>query len=82
MTGPPRIRLVVLDVDGTLLTSDARLTPARVLGLDDRLGSLEPGKHATLCIWSGDPLDARSRVEAAWIEGRQVYGADPDRPPF
>jgi imidazolonepropionase-like amidohydrolase len=58
------------------------LTPARVLGLDDRLGSLEPGKDATLCVWSGDPLDARSRVEAAWIEGRQVFGADPDHPPF
>jgi imidazolonepropionase-like amidohydrolase len=58
------------------------LVPARVLGLDDRLGSLEPGKHATLCVWSGDPLDARSRVEAAWIEGRQVYGADPANPPF
>jgi imidazolonepropionase-like amidohydrolase len=58
------------------------LTPARVLGLDDRLGSLEPGKHATLCVWSGDPLDARSRVEAAWIEGRRVYGADPANPPF
>jgi imidazolonepropionase-like amidohydrolase len=58
------------------------LTPARVLGLDDRLGSLEPGKHATLCVWSGDPLDARSRVEAAWIEGRQVFGSDPDNSPF
>jgi imidazolonepropionase-like amidohydrolase len=58
------------------------LTPARVLGLDGRLGSLEPGKDATLCVWSGDPLDARSRVEAAWIEGRQVFGADPDHPPF
>jgi imidazolonepropionase-like amidohydrolase len=58
------------------------LTPARVLGLDDRLGSLEPGKHATLCVWSGDPLDARSRVETAWIEGRQVFGSDPDSSPF
>jgi imidazolonepropionase-like amidohydrolase len=58
------------------------IVPARVLGLDDRLGSLEPGKHATLCVWSGDPLDARSRVETAWIEGRRVYGADPDNPPF
>ena len=58
------------------------LTPARVLGLDDRLGSLEPGKHATLCVWSGDPLDARSRVETAWIEGRQVFGSDPASQPF
>jgi imidazolonepropionase-like amidohydrolase len=49
------------------------LTPARVMGVDDRLGSLEPGKAATLCIWSGNPLDVRSRVEAAWIDGRQVH---------
>jgi len=56
------------------------LTPARILGLDDRLGSLEPGKHATICVWSGDPLDARSRVESAWIEGRQVYRTGPDSP--
>jgi imidazolonepropionase-like amidohydrolase len=48
------------------------LTPARVLGLGDRLGSLEQGKAATLCLWSGDPLDVRSRVEAAWIDGRRV----------
>jgi imidazolonepropionase-like amidohydrolase len=48
------------------------LTPARVMGVDDRLGSLEPGKAATLCMWSGDPLDVRSRVEAAWIDGRSV----------
>ena len=56
------------------------LTPARILGVDDRLGSLEPGKHATLCVWSGDPLDARSRVESAWIEGRQVYRTGPGSP--
>jgi imidazolonepropionase-like amidohydrolase len=48
------------------------LTPARIMGVDDRVGSLEPGKAATLCVWSGDPLDVRSRVEAAWIDGRPV----------
>jgi imidazolonepropionase-like amidohydrolase len=69
-----------LDPDDALRA--VTLTPARVLGLDDRLGSIEPGKDATLCVWSGDPLDARSRVEAAWIEGRQVYAVDPDNPPF
>jgi imidazolonepropionase-like amidohydrolase len=57
------------------------LVPARVLGLDDRLGSLAPGKCTTLAIWSGDSLDARSRVEAAWIEGRRVYGPY-GSPPF
>jgi imidazolonepropionase-like amidohydrolase len=48
------------------------LVPARVMGVDDRVGSLLAGKAATLCIWSGDPLDVRSRVEAAWIEGRPL----------
>jgi imidazolonepropionase-like amidohydrolase len=52
------------------------LVPARVMGVDDRVGSLLAGKAATLCVWSGDPLDVRSRVEAAWIEGRGVLGPD------
>jgi imidazolonepropionase-like amidohydrolase len=52
------------------------LVPARVMGVDDRVGSLLAGKAATLCVWSGDPLDVRSRVEAAWIEGRRVLGPD------
>jgi imidazolonepropionase-like amidohydrolase len=55
------------------------LIPARVIGADDRVGSLEPGKAATLCVWSGDPLDVRSRVEAAWIDGRQVLPASAPR---
>lgn len=53
------------------------LAPARVMGVDDRVGSLEPGKHATLCVWSGDPLDVRSRVEAAWIDGEPVLPHPP-----
>jgi imidazolonepropionase-like amidohydrolase len=52
------------------------LVPARIMGVDDRVGSLLAGKAATLCVWSGDPLDVRSRVEAAWIEGRRVLGPD------
>jgi imidazolonepropionase-like amidohydrolase len=52
------------------------LHPARVLGIEDRVGSLAPGKAATLCVWSGDPLDVRSRVERAWIDGLPVLGAE------
>jgi imidazolonepropionase-like amidohydrolase len=59
-------------LDGAAALRAVTLTPARVIGVDDRVGSLEPGKAATLCVWSGDPLDVRSRVEAAWIDGRQV----------
>jgi imidazolonepropionase-like amidohydrolase len=49
------------------------ITPARIMGVSDRLGSLEPGKDGDLVIWSGDPLDVMSRVESAFIGGHEVY---------
>jgi imidazolonepropionase-like amidohydrolase len=52
------------------------INPARIIGVADRLGSIEPGKDADLCVWSGDPLDVMSRVERAFIEGTQVYEYD------
>ena len=52
------------------------INPARIVGVDDRLGSIEPGKDADLVIWSGDPLDVMSRAEAAYIGGREIYRYD------
>jgi len=52
------------------------LTPATIMGVDDRIGSLAVGKDADLCLWSGDPLDVSSRVEAAWMDGREIYRYD------
>jgi imidazolonepropionase-like amidohydrolase len=49
------------------------INPARIVGVDDRLGSIEPGKDADLVIWSGDPLDVLSRVTRALIDGAEVY---------
>ncbi len=48
------------------------LYPARIMGIGDRAGSLEPGKDATLLIADGDPLEAATTVEALYIEGREV----------
>jgi imidazolonepropionase-like amidohydrolase len=49
------------------------INPARIIGVDDRLGSIEPGKDADLVIWSGDPLDVLSRVTRALIDGEEIY---------
>jgi imidazolonepropionase-like amidohydrolase len=54
------------------------INPARIAGIDDRLGSIEPGKDADLVIWSGDPLDVLSRVQRALVGGAEVYSYDGD----
>jgi imidazolonepropionase-like amidohydrolase len=48
------------------------LYPARILGVGDRLGSIEPGKEATLFAATGDILDIRSTVSRMWIAGREA----------
>lgn len=48
------------------------LYPAEILGVSDRLGSLEAGKDATLIITTGDPLEISSQVTMAFVQGRQV----------
>ena len=52
------------------------ITPARIMRVADQIGSLAPGKDADVVIWSGDPFDVMSRVEAAYIGGREVYRYD------
>lgn len=48
------------------------LAPAEILGVGDRVGSLEKGKDATLIITDGDPLETATHVEAAFVQGRPV----------
>lgn len=49
------------------------INPAKILGIEDRFGSLEVGKSATLFISEGDALDMRSnKVTHAFIDGRQL----------
>jgi imidazolonepropionase-like amidohydrolase len=52
------------------------LEPARILGVADRIGSLEPGKDATLFVSDGDILDVRSAVVAAYLDGRPLDLSD------
>jgi imidazolonepropionase-like amidohydrolase len=46
--------------------------PAQILGIGNRVGSLEVGKDATLFVCSGDPLDVNCSIEEAYIQGRQI----------
>lgn len=55
------------------------LVPAGIAGLEERLGSLEPGKDGDLLVLSGDPLDITTRVERVYVGGRQVYDVEKDR---
>jgi imidazolonepropionase-like amidohydrolase len=51
------------------------ITPAEILGVDDRVGSIEKGKDADLRILDGDPLELRTRVEMVLIDGEIVHRA-------
>ncbi len=48
------------------------LAPAEIYGVDDRLGSIEPGKRANLIIWESDPLELTSFPEQVLIGGEPV----------
>jgi len=45
------------------------MNPAEILGIENRVGSLEPGKDADIVIWSGDPFDFYSKPESVFING-------------
>ena len=59
---------------GLNITEDAAIkwvtaNPAWALGLDDRIGTLEPGKNGDVVLWSGDPFSVYTRTEKVWIDG-------------
>ena len=48
------------------------INPAWIVGVDDRVGSIEVGKDADLVLWDGPPLSSYAKVEKVWIDG-DVY---------
>ncbi len=59
-----------LDHDAALRS--ITLSAAELLGAGDSLGSLEPGKAATLIVTTGDPMEITTQVTDAFIDGRRI----------
>ena len=77
---PPRTRVLLAKRQDYWSDSEARtfmqlltLDAAKILGVDDRIGSLEANKDADILILDGDPLHYRTFVEVAIVNGKVVY---------
>lgn len=53
--------------------------PAQMLGIDHLVGSLEPGKDATIIVTTGNPLETSTVTEMVFIRGRQLDDTDKHR---
>lgn len=56
------------------------INPARILGIDEDVGSFEPGKDADFVLLDGPPLEWESKVRRVFIEGMEVWRLDNERP--
>ncbi len=48
------------------------INPAKILGIDDRIGTIETGKDADLVVWAGHPFDMSSKVKSVYINGEKI----------
>jgi imidazolonepropionase-like amidohydrolase len=66
--------IVAAGLDRQTALRAVTLEAAEVVGLAERVGSLEVGKDANLIFFSGDPLEPSTRLEAVMLEGEFVEG--------
>ena len=59
--------------DASAALESLTITAAKAIGMEKRLGSIEPGKDADILVLSGDPLDYRTFVEKTLINGKLYY---------
>jgi len=61
------------------------INPAKQLGIDDKVGSIEVGKSADLVLFDQDPLSNFSKAQKVWIDGHEYFDREKDietRPEF
>ena len=63
---------VAFGLDQASALKGLTLYPAQLLGLDQKLGSIETGKEASLIVLNGELLDIRAQVTHMWIKGKPV----------
>ncbi|HUR27631.1 MAG TPA: hypothetical protein VM509_05545 [Planctomycetota bacterium] len=81
-TGPDSLRLTAAmclreGIDRKALEKALFSESASICGVADRVGRLERGLDADFLLWSGDPLDLTSRLEAVYIDGARVDTKNP-----
>ncbi|AGH48168.1 amidohydrolase [Sphingomonas sp. MM-1] len=75
-------RRMGIDIPDEVAWTWLAINAAKALGIDDRTGSLKPGKMADVVLWNGNPLSVYTRPEKVWIDGALMYDAlDPKRRP-
>ena len=69
-------QLVAAGLERDVALRALTIEPARLLGVDDRFGSLEVDKVANLVFYNGDPLEVGTRIEAVMIDGEFVFSRE------
>ena len=58
------------------------LNPAKSLGIDNKTGTLEPGKDADVVLWSGDPFSVYTKADITFVDGAVIFDRNnPDSNP-
>lgn len=52
--------------------------PAEILGIEDRVGTLEEGTDADLVVWDGEPFDITADAQHVFVDGQHAYDAERD----
>lgn len=67
-----------LDDSGLAALRGLTIVPARAAKIEERVGSIEPGKDADILVCDGYPVDPRTTVRMAYVNGRRAYDAERD----